>query len=457
VSFLNFIVSKVKKLVTAMFGNQPVVKAQPEPQACFQPNPVEETPVVVQEVVADLPVVETSPEPVAVEVSETQPKVYRWGNKTIDIEEVKAGLRALQPSPPAIVHPPYHEIKSKRRQSYRTRTLGTLLSNIEDVFKSNTLPYDKLSWIDRDHVTALKRLGTYVPYREEFDLSETFAEVFKAEGKLPSLFALSYGFSKHDSDEEDLCHPSHFVGYRLKTTPAYIDYCPGQLFGFGMSIRLAGKDGKGKKSLAWFGGFITVKPDGTLYIHSQRRPHYHAVSQRGKRSDGYTTMSWGDQPFVQFFGDDKHTAEERVELVRTFFAHALHDWIMRKESWSVNVHKDNSKITFSVPKEETASYFKDRLKVTTESGATKRILHYVNEHDRTRNGHTTTVKAHIRGLDRFDWKGYDCRITAPSFNGVLTSEFNIVGDEKDARVHRGEISAVRLVGILNQLEEHGRV
>lgn len=432
-NFLNAVANVLKGLFVKLIGrHQQPVRAEP-PQ-------VSSTVSVSSEVPVETSIVES-----ATAISQAKPL------------PVESALEPFKPANPTITHPPYHEMRPTRQQSYRNRTLGTLLANVEDTFRANVLPYNKFSWIDKENITALKHLGTYVPFREGFDFSETFAELFASTPQLPALFALSYGFSKHDKDDEDLCHPTHFVGYRLRATPPNIDYCPGQLYGFGMSVRLTNKGSKDKKSLIWFGGFVTVKPDGTIYIHAERRSRYHPITKGRKHSRGYSAVGWGEQPFVEMFNQDNRTAEEREELVRIFFAHALHDWIMRKESWSVNVRKDNSKITFSVPKEETASYFKDRLKVTTETGATKRILHYVNEHERTRNGVTTTVKAHIRGLDRFDWKGYECRITAPDFNGQLTSEFNIPGLEEEHHAKRNCISVQRLVRILNQMEEHRSV
>jgi len=131
-------------------------------------------------------------------------------------------------------------------------------------------------------------------------------------------------------------------------------------------------------------------------------------------------------------------------------------WISREENWSVAVKKAGERITFAIPKKLTAQFFKDRIKVTNDAGSTKRIIHHVREHEREVGEGKTTVKEHIRGLANFDWKGYDCRVTAPKFNGFLSSDWILEGqvfDDVDSIPQKGWIGESKMGAILADMEE----
>lgn len=90
---------------------------------------------------------------------------------------------------------------------------------------------------------------------------------------------------------------------------------------------------------------------------------------------------------------------------------------------------------------------------------TKRIIHYVSAHERETSEGKTTVKEHIRGLAEFDWKGYDCRVTAPKFNGSLSTNFTIAArafDEDEELPKKGWIDMPEVGSILADIEEGRR-
>ena len=96
-------------------------------------------------------------------------------------------------------------------------------------------------------------------------------------------------------------------------------------------------------------------------------------------------------------------------------------------------HK-GERLTFVVPKEATKKYFAGRDKsAKTATGRTKKIVHYVQEHNRVINGKATVVKEHIRGLSVFDWNGYKCVVTAPEFHFAASIEFGIAPTEVDEK------------------------
>ena len=65
----------------------------------------------------------------------------------------------------------------------------------------------------------------------------------------------------------------------------------------------------------------------------------------------------------------------------------------------------------------------------TENGVTKRIVHYVKEHQRVVDNKPTTVKEHIRGLREFDWMGYNCKVISPRLEQRTSSTFCAPADD----------------------------
>jgi hypothetical protein len=64
------------------------------------------------------------------------------------------------------------------------------------------------------------------------------------------------------------------------------------------------------------------------------------------------------------------------------------------------------------------------------------------------------VKAHVRGLREFDWKGYRCVVTAPEFKGVIATTVNIDPVDPEADDTKGEfISTLELARILADIED----
>ena len=95
------------------------------------------------------------------------------------------------------------------------------------------------------------------------------------------------------------------------------------------------------------------------------------------------------------------------------------------------VKKNGERITFGVDNNHTPYYFKDRDKsIKTASGQTKKIVHYVKEHERKVNDKTTVVKEHIRGLQEFNWAGYHCQVVSPKLQSQTAAFFTLPGDDE---------------------------
>jgi len=109
----------------------------------------------------------------------------------------------------------------------------------------------------------------------------------------------------------------------------------------------------------------------------------------------------------------------------------MHEWWSARDNrWNVVVKKSGERITFGVDNSQTPFYFKDRDKsIKTVNGQTKKIVHYVKEHERRVNKKIIVIKEHIRGLQEFDWSGYNCQVISPKFQSKTSASFTLGGDE----------------------------
>ena len=110
-----------------------------------------------------------------------------------------------------------------------------------------------------------------------------------------------------------------------------------------------------------------------------------------------------------------------------------------------------------MPQDETKHFFADRdTTVTDASGKKKKIIHHVVQHERiTANGKSSMVREHIRGLNKFDWRGYEVNVIAPKFH-VTAHDFN-VGAYKEDELPAGKkmVFASKVGKVLADLEQRG--
>jgi hypothetical protein len=124
--------------------------------------------------------------------------------------------------------------------------------------------------------------------------------------------------------------------------------------------------------------------------------------------------------------------------------------------WSVSVRHRGLRATFCVDNNNAVPYFRDREKTAlTDGGRRRPIIHICDEHQReVAPGKFTTVKQHIRGLRTFDWRGYECAITAPTFHAFFINQFDVESQEFELdKLQPGFISASKYAGLLAQYED----
>ena len=97
----------------------------------------------------------------------------------------------------------------------------------------------------------------------------------------------------------------------------------------------------------------------------------------------------------------------------------------REYGTNITVKRGKDKVTFCVPENEWKEFFKDRIKVKTENGSSKRIFHAVAAHKRMTDNGDTYVKTHYRGLRYFRWNNYEVSIVIPERHGAALSSFGI--------------------------------
>lgn len=357
--------------------------------------------------------------------------------------------------------------KVKRPKAQRAKELvsmGDLLGSLDETFAALRLPFGKLSWIPRAKVVGLRKMGVHVVHPAYHDTVLMSATTVPANKILPAMLCVSFGWSKRDNSGQ--IYPAVLFAMKENKLPAEVSKCAGQHYLFGVGFKLgASSENDTNKELFWLSGYMTARADGSLYLHQELKPRQHTIhvsNPATRRAIGktitYTTKTWGKASLAQIY--DEATRAEGERICVNEFSAAMNWWIAREENWSVAVKKDGERITFAIPKELTARFFKDRIKVTNENGVTKRIIHYVNAHERAITNGKTIVKHHIRGLAEFDWKGYGCRVTAPKFNGVLSSEFTLGGTifEDDEKLpKRGWVDVSKVGAILADVEEGRKV
>lgn len=168
--------------------------------------------------------------------------------------------------------------------------------------------------------------------------------------------------------------------------------------------------------LMWVNWFMHVRNDGTCRTANRLYHQDIAVCRPGSsRPVGwYPKRQWRkDVPQLVYHIEDD-SMEARAKNHADEFVVAMRCWAIAKGYWKVAVTKDSRRVTWMVPSDQTPKYFADRSKTVSVGGRAKPIIHAVQEHDRiTPSGKTVKVSEHVRGVDRFKWRGYDCHVMPP--------------------------------------------
>ena len=313
------------------------------------------------------------------------------------------------------------------------QNFSELLDQLEQTFEYVKLPTMNESWLDRDSIVGLKKLGAHAPNPWIMDWYEENS-VIDVSKPLPAIMCITAS-SKYAINRGDKVYPKIIFAIKHKKLPWHVAYKPGAPYQFGMAFDLDGK-------LFWVHMYITVnRKTGEIYFCDELIVDKHVVpvrDPRQRRAVGayrtYATRKWRT---AEFLVDDTRTIEESQKIVRNCFVNMHRWWLDRDSRWNVVIKKNGERVTFGVNNDQTPYYFKDRDKtVRTPAGQIKKIVHYVKQHDRKVKEKVTTVREHIRGLQEFEWKGYHCKVISPKLQTKTSSSFDqsSVDEEKAENV-----------------------
>ena len=343
---------------------------------------------------------------------------------------------------PALVTQEKKTRKPRTNNKEKIQDFSELLDNLKYTFEAVKLPTMKESWLEKDSSIGLKKIGVHVPnpWEIKFSKGDVKVDITKT---LPAIMCIS--IANEDSvNKKDIVYPKILFAVKLKKLPWYVSKATGVPYQYGISYDWDGK-------LFWMHMYITVnKSTGEIKFCDVLNLKECSVGN-GKI---FFNKSWRNPSLLQ---DGRRTIEENKQITKNLFV-AMHEWwVCRDERWNVVVKKNGERVTFGVDNGQTPYYFKDRDKsIKTASGQTKKIVHYVKGHDREVNGKTIPIKEHIRGLQEFDWAGYNCLVVSPKFQSQTAAKFDVAGTdmEPDSKSKDNVIYLSKLGKLIADSEEN---
>lgn len=322
--------------------------------------------------------------------------------------------------------------RRRTQQAPNAENFSELLDSLDDSFAAMRVPPIRGTWLPKSEIRALHKIGAFVAH--PWYLEDMPGEVRVDTSCLPTIAAAHMTPRRFDTIER--YYPRFAFAIKERRLPAGVEQFPGTPYRFGLSYEMHQKEGDpdSQRMTWWLYCWVVVGRDGVVRAPSEMRPVQQVIRHRRNHPDTgrksfFISHTW-ERPLLM--EPEEKSAVEHERLMLQSFRQLLTWWTTRAQRWSVAVKKDGHRVTFSIQPEHTAAYFADRDKsVKAPDGTAKKIIHYVSAHTRS-NG--SKVRAHIRGLREFDWKGYHCIVTAPTFTGqVLTSMFDLAPEEDDGR------------------------
>lgn len=326
-----------------------------------------------------------------------------------------------------------------------SESFSELLNNLKIMFKVIELP-TQISWVSADERVGFSRLGIYIPHPWLFPLiPEDEDVIIETRSALPAMMAVAF---PHEDTKEKIA-PQIFYCLRVPRLPLGVEPLPGHAYKFGEVVKLNGR-------LIWVVMFVVID-EHTGKVSICREMRQEIVSVRDRHGTQYNKR-WNGRPAMLGVHEMENKDMQAVQhYYKTVFKNVFDWWTQRKdESWNVSVKKGKRRLVFSLNRMDTKKYFADRdISVTTTTGKRKKIIHFVNEHERTVKDKKVVIKEHLRGLNKFTWNGYDCVVTAPKFSTLNTVVFDLMPEEQD-EWKVGMVGMTKLAGILSSHEDLDR-
>lgn len=354
------------------------------------------------------------------QVSQAFQSAYLWVRGRFSRPVVE--LVPIVEAPKQII--PMVESIPKKRKTKQERpnvqTLAGVLENIESTFETFSIPALPATWLTKQEIAAIRKLGVYVP--DDLRIEGSGFAKLDPESLFPAMASAALIPKSRDTDEK-FAEPRFAFAIREPKLPPKVAKVEGIPYRFGYAYELG--RGKSKRKIHWVWAYIVIRPDGYLVAPPELRSITRNVIHRKSGGAEIRTIhqsQWVKPAMMQLLSESDLKDTGRINEVEQYtldaFKALMNWWMTREQRWSVSVSKDDKRVVFSVDPSQTAGYFADRQKVVAVDGKAKRIIHHVDAHTRV-NGQF--VKEHIRGLREFTWHGAKCIVTAPKFNGILAT------------------------------------
>lgn len=361
------------------------------------------------------------------------------------------------------------------RHVKRKRDLTDLLDSIKTTFDDLTLRADSMSWVASQTRIGLRKLGPHIPeYDWQAQTKSDWHQIFNDdEGPRPAvdpadlstLIFIGFPNVAHGTDQRgknlgenpsDRGIQEFIFAVRLSKLPLLVEAVPGQAYyQCGIVYRVT------KKSLVWTSFYVVVGRDGSVHAARERYCTNHSVTTKaggnGKKGRDRTTHNYARKKLgFQIAAGQKWGSMDEIELVLARkFANAVKWWGKKASMWSISVASRGDRVTFCIPPGEAKTYFRDRGRnALTPAGKRRPIFHVCREHGRELpDGRVVVVKEHSKGLREFNWQGYECAITAPTFHTVLSHAFNVPSLESDNdEIPKGMIDISKVGKVISDYE-----
>jgi hypothetical protein len=367
----------------------------------------------------------------------------------------------VEPIPDVEFKQKVEQRKPRKYNKERAQDFSELLDHLEHTFNNVKLPTMNESWLAKDSVIGLKKLGVHVP--NPWITADGFTSkgplLVDVSKPLPAMMSISHS-SQHTINTKHTFYVKFIFAIKMKKLPWHVTQQSGIPFQYGMAFDVEGK-------LIWVNMYLTInKTTGVINFCDELQTIPHTVPAKSpsarRRANGKATTfarrSWIPPRMLE---DDQRTIDEGKVIAQNFFV-SMHEWWSDRDSrWNVVVKKNGDRVTFGVDNDQTPYYFKDRDKsIRTPSGQAKKIVHYVKEHERKYGDKTTIVKEHIRGLQEFDWSGYECKVISPKLQNKTSAQFTVPSsDSEDIKdIEDSNIVYMSRVGkVLADFEERKKV
>ena len=327
---------------------------------------------------------------------------------------------------------PKVDVPKRKYDKSKSKTLSELLDELDYTFDAMKIDYGRLSYLSKPDVKGLKKYGvSVIPELFNKEVEKTSID---SGAELPSILFMAVNAGELTS-EKRFMKPDFFFAIKQKKCPWFVAKQAGVIYNCGFGYR----DVQDKK-IVWINFYITVSKSREVQC-----THYLSNRTVQTPTGMYNKKSW----VVYNWGRD----DLEDGYVSKSVAHHFNTWIGKRAMWSTTVERDGHRAIFYVDPRETKAYFKGRDKTVTENGSTKRIIHLVEEHERKYlNGRVAVVREHIRGLNKFSWKGFDCYVASPKFHldvQAFAAPADDV-DENDVGVGKKYMTTSMLADMLHQ-------